>query len=137
MPASNYENSVREFHKAFELPLDVSSPNLELLQLRAKLIAEEAREVQDAFFAYMWSKECGLDCDARKAHLAKELADLLYVVFGTSESLDIDLQSVYNRVHKSNMSKLGEDGKPLYREDGKVLKGPYYEEPDLTFVKEL
>lgn len=136
MPASSYQTKIREFHTAFGLALDVSKPTVDLLRLRSRLIKEEADEVADAFFTYMWSKECGVECDARKAHLAKELADLLYVVFGTAESLDIDIQTVYNRVHKSNMSKLDEEGKPIYREDGKVMKGPNYKLPDLSFIKE-
>lgn len=136
MPASNYENAVREFHTAFGLELDQSKPSMQLLQLRAKLIAEEAHEVQDAFFRYMWCKETGVSCNEAKAHLAKELADLLYVVFGTSEAIDIDISTVYNRVHSSNMSKLGEDGKPIHREDGKAMKGPNYKLPDLSYIKE-
>ena len=60
--------------------------------------------------------------------LAKELADLVYVTYRMALVMGIDLDSVFTEVHRSNMSKLGDDGKPLYREDGKVLKGPNYEE---------
>jgi predicted HAD superfamily Cof-like phosphohydrolase len=63
--------------------------------------------------------------------LTKELADLLYIVYGTAVTFGLPLEEVFTEVHRSNMSKLGADGKPLYRADGKVLKGPNYQEPDL------
>jgi len=62
----------------------------------------------------------------------KELADLVYVCYQYAENLGWDLDEALNRVHRSNMSKLGEDGEPVYREDGKVLKGPNYELPNLS-----
>ena len=62
----------------------------------------------------------------------KELADLVYVCYQYAENMGWFLDEALNRVHESNMSKLGEDGKPVYREDGKVLKGPNYKPPDLT-----
>ena len=66
------------------------------------------------------------DCEA-----LKELADLVYVCFQYAANLDWDLEEAMRRVHKSNMSKLGLDGKPIRRSDGKVLKGPNYEPPNL------
>ena len=62
----------------------------------------------------------------------KELADLVYVCYQYAENMHWFLDEALNRVHVSNMSKLGEDGKPIYREDGKVLKGPGYKPPDLS-----
>ena len=62
----------------------------------------------------------------------KELADLVYVCFQYAENMGWNLDEAMDRVHLSNMSKLGEDGKPIYREDGKVLKGPNYKPPTLT-----
>ena len=62
----------------------------------------------------------------------KELADLVYVCYQYAENMNWFLDEALNRVHESNMSKLDEDGKPIYREDGKVLKGPNYKLPDLT-----
>ena len=62
----------------------------------------------------------------------KELADLVYVCFQFAENMEWDLEEALRRVHKSNMSKLGLDGKPLRRADGKVLKGPNYAKPHLT-----
>ena len=62
----------------------------------------------------------------------KELADLVYVCYQYAENMNWFLDEALNRVHVSNMSKLDEDGKPIYREDGKVLKGPNYKPPDLS-----
>ena len=62
----------------------------------------------------------------------KELADLVYVCYQYAENMGWFLDEALDRVHKSNMSKLGEDGKPIYREDGKVLKGPNYKLPTLS-----
>ena len=62
----------------------------------------------------------------------KELADLVYVCYQYAENMGWFLDEALDRVHKSNMSKLDKDGKPIYREDGKVLKGPNYQPPDLT-----
>ena len=62
----------------------------------------------------------------------KELADLVYVCYQYAENMQWDLDEALYRVHESNMSKLDEDGKPIYREDGKGLKGPNYKPPDLS-----
>ena len=67
-----------------------------------------------------------------KADCLKELADLVYVCYQYAANMGWSLDEALDRVHKSNMSKLGEDGKPIYREDGKVLKGPNYKPPSLT-----
>ncbi len=66
--------------------------------------------------------------------LAKELADILYVTYGTAEILGIPLEDVFQEVHRSNMSKLGLSGRPVRRHDGKVLKGPNYQEADVAGV---
>ena len=87
-----------------------------LERMRFKLIKEEFEEVENA-----------LDTE----NLLKELADLVYVTYGFAATFGWDLDEAVRRVHASNMSKLGEDGKPIYREDGKVLKGPNYKKPDL------
>jgi len=68
--------------------------------------------------------------------IADALTDILYVVYGAGHSFGIDLDECFDEVHSSNMTKLGEDGRPMYRDDGKVMKGPNYREPDLTaFVR--
>lgn len=85
--------------------------------LRFNLLKEEYEEVLDA---------------NTPEKLLKELADTAYVVYGFAATFGWDLDEAFRRVHASNMSKLGPDGKPIYREDGKVLKGENYQEPDLT-----
>ena len=122
---TNYDK-VREFHRAFGHALDKElrpnddSSGFALATLRCRLIEEEFEEVVDAIF----------NLESKKA-LAKEIADLLYVTYGMAATYGIDIDTVFNLVHESNMSKLGADGKPIYRNDGKVLKGPNYKEPDL------
>ena len=69
--------------------------------------------------------------------VADALTDLLYVVYGAGHAYGLDLDACFREVQRSNMSKLGEDGKPIYRDDGKVLKGPDYSEPDIKSVLQL
>lgn len=95
--------------------------------LRARLISEEFREVSDELL-----DAAGGTGD--RAKLAKELADLLYVVYGAAAFFEIPIYEVFAEVHASNMSKLGEDGKPILRPDGKILKGPNYREADIEAV---
>ena len=85
--------------------------------LRLALLKEEYAEVLSATTA---------------EDLLKELADLVYVTYGYAATFNWNLDEAVRRVHASNMSKLGDDGQPIYREDGKVLKGPNYQKPDLT-----
>lgn len=87
--------------------------------MQKSLIDEEWSEFHEAFYF-----------EEKPAQL-KELADLVYVCFQFAASQDWDLDEAMRRVHRSNMSKLGEDGKPVYREDGKILKGPNYQPPNL------
>ena len=65
-------------------------------------------------------------------NLLKELADVIYVTYGYAAAFGWDLDEALRRVHASNMSKLGDDGQPIYRDDGKVQKGPNYQKPDLS-----
>lgn len=122
---------VAEFHRAFEVKPFIEQPDAygrhALIKTRMNLVAEEYAEVMDELLDFRNGSG-----DFMK--LAKELADLLYVVYGTAESLSIPLEKVFAAVHESNMSKLGGDGKPLFREDGKVLKGPNYHEPDFSKI---
>lgn len=112
---------VREFHQHFGLALDETLGS-DLRVLRAELIREEADESIQALHLL------------NLRDIAKELADLVYVAYGAAISFGIDLDIALRAVHKSNMSKLGPDGRPVYRADGKVLKGPNYQEPDMTFA---
>ena len=95
-------------------------PSSELAKLRLELIREEFEELTVATNA--------MDM----IEIADALTDILYVVYGAGHAFGIDLDACYAEVHDSNMSKLGEDGKPIYREDGKVLKGPHFRSPDLA-----
>ena len=89
------------------------------------LIVEEFREFLEA------DGELWRDNPTITAECLKELADLVYVCYQYAANMDWDLDEALHRVHTSNMSKLDEDGKPIYREDGKVLKGPQYAPPNL------
>lgn len=110
---------VREFHEAFELPIQdaPSVPAEARARLRSDLIEEEYTEWREAYFRE--------DLTA----IADSLADLVYVIYGTALEYGIDLDAILEEVHRSNMTKLGDDGRPVRREDGKVLKGPNYEPP--------
>ena len=90
------------------------------------LIVEEFKEFLEAQgMLFMHGNNVQEDC-------LKELADLVYVCFQYAENMRWDLDGALDLVHQSNMSKLGEDGEPIYREDGKVLKGPNYQPPNLS-----
>jgi len=110
---------VREFHVAFGCAID-KPPTRDLRTLRARLIAEEANEVNGEL------ARGGL------AAIAKELADLAYVTYGAAVSLGIDLDAAIRAVHASNMAKLGADGRPIFRADGKVLKPEGWQAPDMS-----
>ena len=88
--------------------------------MQLDLISEEFGELKAAISSEPYENEL------------KELADLVYVCFQYAENMEWDLEEALDRVHKSNMSKLGLDGKPIRRADGKVLKGPNYQPPNLT-----
>lgn len=114
---------VREFATAMDQPLDETWPCIPLNDdlarlegLRMRLILEESEEVRDARTA---------------EDLLKELADLVYVTYGYAATFGWDLDEAVMRIHTSNMSKLGDDGKPIRREDGKILKGENYKPPIL------
>ena len=87
--------------------------------LRISLIEEELKEFKDAIF----NKDIKEVADA--------LTDILYVTYGAGHAFGINLDDCFSEVQRSNMSKLGNDGKPIYNEHGKVMKGPNYFEPDL------
>lgn len=120
---------VGEFHAAFgvEEPTTPTIPDVDTIRLRYKLIREEFHEVETEL-------DCAKDGDDNLANLAKELADLLVVTYGTARTFGIDIDAVMREVHRSNMSKLGADGKPVRREDGKILKGDGYTPADVESV---
>ena len=99
-----------------------------LWDMQVQLVKEEAVEF---LFA---SDECFADPEnpARREELVKELSDLVFVCYQFAAAYNIDLDTSMQRVFESNLSKLEEQGKPIYREDGKVLKGPNYKQADLS-----
>ena len=113
-----------DFMNAFgqEVLTEPTLPSPELGKLRLELIREEFEELTVATNA--------MDI----VEIADALTDILYVVYGAGHAFGIDLDECYNEVHRSNMSKLGTDGKPIYRDDGKVLKGPNYFHPNLKDI---
>lgn len=124
-------NMVKEFHETYGQP--VNAPySLNQADLRITLIKEEVNEVEEELFAYDLEAGHAMAVSPDYPKLTKELADLLYVVYGTAVTFGLPIDEVFAEVHRSNMSKLGIDGKPIYREDGKVLKGPNYKEADVA-----
>ena len=122
MKKSFLSTQAKEFRKKYNLKSDASRLTRAYQQ---KLIVEEFKEFIEA--------EGMLFRHGRnhKEECLKELADLVYVCYQYAENMGWFLDEALDRVHQSNMSKLGEDGKPIYREDGKVLKGPNYKPPTL------
>ena len=139
------EALVRRFHHVYGLPVrtDGASLERESLDMRMSLIAEEFSELVGAVYGQAaraeiessYRRAVAADDGARDTvETADALADLIYVIYGMALETGIDLASVLAEVQRSNMSKLGADGKPVYREDGKVLKGPDYFPPNVEAV---
>jgi predicted HAD superfamily Cof-like phosphohydrolase len=122
---SNFQ-SVKKFMQTFdqEVKNKAEFPNEKVVKLRVDLIKEELDELGQAI----------KDKDIKE--VADALTDILYVTYGAGHAFGIDLDKCFEEVQSSNMSKLGEDGKPIYNEKGKVIKGPKYFKPNLNkFVK--
>ena len=118
---SNFE-SVKKFMKTFgqEVKEKAEFPSDKITTLRYELIKEELSELKDAI-----EKK-----DIKEA--ADALTDILYVTYGAGHAFGINLDDCFKEVQNSNMSKLGEDGKPIYNDKGKVMKGPNYFKPNLN-----
>ena len=124
---SNFQ-SVKKIMQTFgqEVKDKTEFPNKMIIKLRYELIKEELDELSLAL----------KDKDMKE--VADALTDILYVTYGAGHAFGIDLDECFNEVQKSNMSKLGADGKPIYNESGKVMKGPNYFKPDLNkFLKKF
>ena len=119
-------DSVKKFMEKFgqEVKTKPEFPSEKIVKLRYDLIKEELDEFEQALK------------DKNLTEVADSLTDILYVTYGAGVAFGIDLDKCFDEVQRSNMSKLGADGKPIYNKDGKVMKGPKYFKPDLSkFVK--
>ena len=118
---TNFE-SVKKFMETFgqEIKEKASFPNDKIISLRYELIKEELEEFKDA-----------IDKKDIK-EVADALTDILYVTYGAGHAFGINLDKCFEEVQNSNMSKLGVNGKPIYNDKGKVMKGPSYFKPDLS-----
>ena len=117
---SNFDD-VKTFMQTFgqEVKIKAEFPKEKIVKLRYDLIKEELNELQNAI------KTKNLK------EIADALTDILYVTYGAGHAYGIDLDKCFSEVQRSNMSKLGGDGKPIYNEKGKVMKGPKYFKPNL------
>jgi predicted HAD superfamily Cof-like phosphohydrolase len=117
--------ALRESHAAWRLPAN-DTPTLAVDQavqeVRCALIEEEAAEFRAALEA------------GDIVEVADAVADLLYVVYGAAVTFGLPIEEIFTEVHRSNMTKLGPDGAPIVREDGKILKGPNFTPPDVLGV---
>lgn len=123
----NKIKAVRDFHEAFGLGIEqspVAKLSMQKLKLRFDLMAEENEEYLEA------AQNDDL------IEVADALGDMLYILCGTilEHGMQHKIEEVFNEIQRSNMSKLGEDGKPIYRADGKVMKGPNYFKPDIESI---
>lgn len=123
VPTNNFAKA-GEFMQIFgqETLTRPTVPSYDLAALRLDLIQEEVDELKQGL------------ANQNIVEIADALTDILYVVYGAGHAFGIDLDACYDEVHRSNLTKLDEDGKPLYREDGKVMKSDRYESPNLTRI---
>lgn len=141
---------VKEFHLAFGHPVEgrPTMPNIKQRALRVRMLAEELTELADAFGVevcvvrrenggldnYEVVVEQAEDLTPNIVEAADALGDIRYLVDGGNLICGIDGEAVLAEIHRSNMSKLGADGQPVRRADGKTLKGPNYFKPDIAKV---
>lgn len=120
-------NAVAEFHRAFKLNVQ-QLPTIEISDERKKLRFELMKEENEEYFEAAQNNDL--------IEVADALGDMLYILCGTiiEHGMQDVIEEVFNEIQQSNMSKLGADGNPIYREDGKVLKGPGYFRPDFSKV---
>jgi predicted HAD superfamily Cof-like phosphohydrolase len=123
----NKLRAVQEFHEAFGLGIQhkpTTNLNSDKIKLRFNLMAEENEE-------YLEAAEAN-----DLVEVADALGDMLYILCGTilEHGMQHKIEEVFNEIQRSNMSKLGANGKPIYREDGKVMKGPNYFKPNISEI---
>ena len=123
MKKSFLSTQAKEFRSKYGLK---NSADRQTRAVQHKLIVEEFKEFLEAEgMLFMHGRN-------HQEHALKELADLVYVCYQFAENMGWFLDEALNRVHESNLSKLDDDGNPIYRDDGKVLKGPNDKPPDLS-----
>ena len=118
---SNFDK-VKTFMTTYgqDVKVKASFPENKIVQLRIDLIEEELNELKEAI------KNNDI------VEVADALTDILYVTYGAGHSFGVNLDKCFDEVQRSNMSKLGKDGKPIFNDSGKVMKGPAYFKPDLS-----
>ena len=123
---SNF-NKVKTFMNTYgqDVKEKAEFPENKIVQLRMDLIEEELNELKEA----IKNKDI--------VEVADALTDILYVTYGAGHSFGVNLDECFDEVQRSNMSKLGEDGKPIYNDSGKVMKGPNYFAPNLKKIVNL
>jgi predicted HAD superfamily Cof-like phosphohydrolase len=119
--------AVKEFHKAFEIGYK-EEPSVHLGESKNLLRFNLMKEENEEYF------EAAMNNDI--VEVADALGDMLYILCGTiiEHGLQYKIEEVFDEIQRSNMSKLGEDGRPIYREDGKVMKGPNYFKPNFEAI---
>lgn len=122
--------AVHAFHTAFKLNIQ-NKPTVTISEERKKLRFELMKEENEEYLEAAQNNDL--------VEVADALGDMLYILCGTiiEHGMQDKIEEVFNEIQRSNMSKLGEDGKPIYREDGKVLKGPNYFKPDFSKILEV
>ena len=120
-------NAVEEFHNAFGIE-SANSPTFDVSEQKIILRYNLMKEENEEYFEAARNKDM--------IEVADALGDMLYILCGTilSHGMQYKISEVFEEIQLSNMSKLGADGKPIYREDGKVLKGPSYFKPDIKSI---
>ncbi|PQJ71847.1 pyrophosphohydrolase domain-containing protein [Polaribacter butkevichii] len=121
--------AVTQFHTAFKLNMN-QKPIVDIGEDRKKLRFDLMKEENEEYLEAAENNDL--------VEVADALGDMLYILCGTiiEHGMQDKIEEVFNEIQRSNMSKLGEDGKPIYREDGKVLKGPNYFKPNILKILE-
>ena len=120
-------NSVKEFHESFRIGFS-ENPRADLGEIKNILRYNLMKEENEEYLEAVQNKDI--------VEIADALGDMLYILCGTiiEHGLQHKIEEVFDEIQRSNMSKLGEDGNPIYREDGKVMKGPNYFKPNFSEI---
>jgi predicted HAD superfamily Cof-like phosphohydrolase len=117
-------HKVKKFHEIYECNIgdEAAFPSDTERDLRKKLLQEEFEEYITA------------EADNNLVEVADALGDMLYIIYGTAVSYGLPINDIFDEIHNSNLSKLDENGLPIRREDGKIMKGPNYFKPDISSI---